>query len=546
MNIEEEPKMENSQVEEKMPAQQRILIVDDDKLLLQSLSNLFIRNNWDVETCLNGRSGLNRIAERQYDCILMDVRMPGLTGTETLEQIRQLESKGKIDKQNVILITGYAEDSAPIEAFKMGAFNYIVKPYNNDDLLKKVNACLQVSRANKLYETPPSEDVSSFKKVRKNYDYESVIKKIDYLQKELRISLKHIRTCSYDTNHIKGNIENLIGIAQIPIGLAGPVSVDGQYAKGDFYVPIATTEGALLLTCDLGMKLLRLSDPVNVEILTKCIHITPTFPILTKEDEIVEKFILSNYESIKQVAEGGSSHTRLLKIERKRVGSNYLTKFIYDTGDAHGLNMINNATYNACKFIRSQTGVNFYHRSHYSGVKHHSLLNEREGYGRSVKASAVISSKALGMLRVTAEKLKDFCDRCIECGHAAEISSVNVHAANPIAAIFMACGQDVADISSSHVCESKCELVNDKKDLYWEIKIKNLLVGTVGGGTGLGTQSECLKIMGCLGSGKSDKFAEIIAATVLASEFPTAAAVVSETYVDIHNKYGRNKDKLVS
>ena len=140
--------------------------------------------------------------------------------------------------------------------------------------------------------------------------------------------------------------------------------------------------------------------------------------------------------------------------------------------------------------------------------------------------------------------LEDFFGRCIQCGQAAKINSVNVHAANGIAAIFLACGQDAADLSSAHVCSTSVELVNGE-DLMIKVELMNLLVGTVGGGTGLGTQRECLKMMDCFGSGKSDKFSEIVTATVLAGEFPTAAAVINRTYVDTHNKYGRNKYKEV-
>jgi hydroxymethylglutaryl-CoA reductase (NADPH) len=110
---------------------------------------------------------------------------------------------------------------------------------------------------------------------------------------------------------------------------------------------------------------------------------------------------------------------------------------------------------------------------------------------------------------------------------------------NALAAIFIACGQDLADLSSCHVCWSNSEIIGE--ELYWEINLPNLLVGTVGGGTVLATQSECLSIMGCLGSGCADKFAELIAATVLAGEFPTAAAVVNKSYIDVHENYGRNK-----
>ena len=207
--------------------------------------------------------------------------------------------------------------------------------------------------------------------------------------------------------------------------------------------------------------------------------------------------------------------------------------------------MINHATFNACKYIEHNTGAFFHLRSHYSGIKHHSLVNEKEGQGRVVRASAVVSSKALGILKVSAGTMKEFFDRCTAAGQAAGISSVNVHGANAIAAIFLACGQDMADVSTSHACATTTELVNHGKDLRIVSTLRNLLVGTVGGGTGLGTQSECLRLMDCFGSEKSDKFAEIIAATVLAGEFPTAAAVINRTYVAIHNRYGRNKNKVV-
>jgi len=397
----------------------------------------------------------------------------------------------------------------------------------------------------KLLEEKENKDEWLFKKVRKAYDRKSVEKKTDALSRLLNVPLRHVRSCTYDTEYFKGNIENPLGVVQIPLGIAGPMSVKGKHATGDFYIPLATTEGALVLTYDLGMRLFRMAGPIEVQVLSKVVHITPMFPFEKGEDEIVSAFVNAHYNEIKRETEKDSTHTHLLRIEPKKVGSNLLLKFLYDTEDAHGLNMINQATFNACKYIENGTGAFFYLRSHYSGVKHHSLVNEAEGYGRVVKASATVCSSALEFMGITAKQMKDFCDRCIECGHAAGISSVNVHAANGIAAIFLACGQDVADISSAHACEGRCEVINKGRELYWECTLKNLLVGTVGGGTALGTQSECLKIMECHGSGKSDKFAELIAATVLAGEFPTAAAVVKRTYVDIHNKYGRNKSKNV-
>jgi len=289
-----------------------------------------------------------------------------------------------------------------------------------------------------------------------------------------------------------------------------------------------------------------MSGPVQVEVVSKGVHITPMFSLEGTDGSDIRDFVKNEYDQIKQVAEGQSSHTKLLRIEHQKTANNYLLKFVYDTGDAQGLNMINQASYNACKYIEAKIGKSFRHRSHFSGIKHFSPLNEKAGQGRVVKASAVISKKALGMLRVNSKVMKDYFDRCIESGNSAGITSVNVHAANAITAIFLACGQDPADISCSHSCSTTVDLVNDDNDLLINVTLNNLMVGTVGGGTGLGTQRECLSIMGCAGSGNADKFAEIVASIVLAGEFPTAAAVITETYVDIHNKYGRNKAKLVS
>ena len=119
----------------------KILIIDDDKIVLESMTKLFIRDNWNVDICQNGQEGLEKVKNSQYDCILCDVRMPGFTGTQVLSKIRELEEKKLIDKQHVIFMTGYADEDAPIEAFRLGAYQYIHKPFDIKDVLEKANAC---------------------------------------------------------------------------------------------------------------------------------------------------------------------------------------------------------------------------------------------------------------------------------------------------------------------------------------------------------------------------------------------------------------------
>ncbi|MCM8541303.1 MAG: hypothetical protein NE328_13610 [Lentisphaeraceae bacterium] len=403
-------------------------------------------------------------------------------------------------------------------------------------LYEKLNEITGMKNVKRFIAALPGEN--ELKRIRKDYDNEIIAEKIGILNESLQLNLKYIQPSEYDAKGYAGNIENPIGVSHIPIGLIGPLAIQGNNAKGKFYVPMATTEGALISTYDLGARLLQMSEPIKTEILNNIIHITPMFPFVNADDsEAIQEFVTTNYKKIKSIAEKDSRHTTLLDIEQFVVNDNHLLKFKYDTSDAQGLNMINNATFEACKFISEKVKLDFYHRSHFSGVKHNSPMNHREGYGRRVKASVVITKKAMDRLGVSARSLKDFFDRCITCATAAGMTHINVHASNAIAAIFLATGQDMADLSSSSVCHSSTKLVNRAQDLYWEVEIPNLLIATVGGGTSLFTQKECLSLMEAHGSNKADKLAEIIAATVLAGEFPTAAAVVNKTYVQAHKKY---------
>jgi hydroxymethylglutaryl-CoA reductase (NADPH) len=389
-------------------------------------------------------------------------------------------------------------------------------------------------------------ELNEIKAIRKSYAISDIARKVNVLSSALHLDLKHISGLTYDSEFLRGNIENVIGTVQVPLGLAGPMSINGTHAQGDFYVPFATTEGALVLTYDLGMRLARMCGPIEARVISNIIHCDPMFVTECQSDrDRLQAFIQDRFTEIKTVAESGSNHTILKEIQSAVVADSSILVFVYFTHDAHGLNMINNATFNACAYIREATGIPFFLRSQYSGVKHHSVLNESRGYGRRVEASITITRAVLSRLGVTARQMKFIYDRCHACGSAAGVSMVNVHAANAIAGLFLATGQDIADISSSHVCDSSVELSNDGNDAICRVELPNLLVATVGGGTCLGTQRECLQILGCYGSGKADKLAEIIAATVLAGEFVTASAILNESYVQAHNKHGRYKGKEI-
>ena len=141
------------------------------------------------------------------------------------------------------------------------------------------------------------------------------------------------------------------------------------------------------------------------------------------------------------------------------------------------------------------------------------------------------------MLRADPGALKDYVDRAHECGSAAGISHVNIHVANAIAGIFVACGQDLADLANSCTAQTTLGLEPDGS-LIVETVLYNLNVASVGGGTSLPTQRECLEIMGCYGPGRADALGEIIAATAMAGELPTVAAILNGRHTAVHDRYG--------
>lgn len=373
-----------------------------------------------------------------------------------------------------------------------------------------------------------------------DYDENFISQRRQWLERTLNTKLCHIAHTSQPALDFKGNIEQFIGVAQIPIGIAGPLKINGQYAKGNFYVPLATTEGALVMTYNRGMKVLTEAGGVSTSILQDFVHISPSFPVEPGESLSFIQWIQNNFQVLKVEAEKTTRHGKLQRIEPFIFGDRVVLKFVFTTADAQGLNMINKATEAACKFIEQSTSKPFYLRSNYSSVKKVASANVYCGYGKSVQAEAVISPRILKLLNTTPQKMVEYYISGLYSSFQAGIHGVNGHAANAVAALFVACGQDIADVAMSHVSSFFCSTTKGG-DLRVTLHLPNLLIGTVGGGTGLGTQKECLELLGCYGQGKAKKFAEIIASTVLAGEISVIAAVVTGSYVQAHEKYGRNR-----
>jgi len=356
--------------------------------------------------------------------------------------------------------------------------------------------------------------------------------------------LDHVGRFSFDPATLPGNIEHFVGAAQVPIGVAGPLRVHGDHASGDFYVPLATTEGALVASYNRGMRLLAESGGARTTVMDDSMQRAPVFIFDdSHQGRDFGRWVDEHFEPIKQSAEVTTRFGKLQSIRQYSIGPLRYLRFNYTTGDAAGQNMTSKATEAACNWIHDHyPGQTRYLLSgNIDTDKKHSRINMLETRGKRVVAEATINKDVLKRLMgVETEAL--FWARQVQMAGSFLVASASNGAqiANGLTAIFIATGQDVANIAESHAGISYTQLL-DNGDYYWSITLTSLIVATTGGGTGLATQRECLEMLGCYGPGKVNKFAEICAAAVLAGETSLASAVLAGDWVSAHERLGRNR-----
>jgi hydroxymethylglutaryl-CoA reductase (NADPH) len=377
-----------------------------------------------------------------------------------------------------------------------------------------------------------------------DYTREMAAARRRFVKERTGSALEHVGSFSFDPGVLPGNVENFMGVAQVPIGLAGPLRIDGEHARGDFFVPLATSEGTLVASYNRGMRLLSESGGVKTTVVEQFMQRSPVF-ILDDAKKAREfgDWIKANFDQIKEVAETTTRSGKLINIGQYSIGPLRNLRFNYTTGDAAGQNMTGKATFAACEWIKKTYpgGVNYNLSGNMDTDKKHSRANMLLTRGKRVVAECTIKGDLLkSMMGVSAKDL--FWWRQVSNVGAFLAGSANngAHAANGLTAMFIATGQDVANVSESHAGVTYSQLL-DNGDYYWSITLTSLIVATYGGGTGLPTQRECLEMLGCYGNGKADKFAEICAAVVLAGDTSLASAILAGDWVSSHDALGRNR-----
>ena len=377
-----------------------------------------------------------------------------------------------------------------------------------------------------------------------NYGPGAIAARQSFIEAETGVTPRHTAHYDLDPQSLPGNIENFFGVAQVPMGLAGPLLVNGEHAQGEFFVPLATTEGTLVASYNRGMKLCREAGGITTTVIDDKMQRAPVFSFdSAREARAFSVWLTEHFDEIKAAAETTTTSGRLLDIQQFPVSKLLYTRFNYSTGDAAGQNMTGKATFAACAWIKQNYpgAVSFLLEGQFATDKKTSVVNMLHTRGKRVVAEITFPKDLVEeQMHVSTEKLYAARMR----GQMGSIMSVTNnngnHSANGITAMFIATGQDVANVAESSALYGFSELLPNG-DFYASVTLPSLIVATYGGGTGLATQRECLEMMDCYGEGKVYKLAEIIAATVLAGEMSLGSAVVAEEWVQAHDDLGRNR-----
>jgi hydroxymethylglutaryl-CoA reductase (NADPH) len=406
----------------------------------------------------------------------------------------------------------------------------------------------------RLYELEEHTDAETAAKARRHL-----------VEAETGVDLDSVADYTFDADDVDANVENLLGGTQIPLGVAGPVPVDGSGADGDYYLPMATTEGALVASINRGLSAIRAAGGATARVTDSGMTRAPVFRVdgIAEAEEVVE-WVRDNEGSLREAAESTTSHGELTAVDPYVVGDSVFLRFVYDTKDAMGMNMATIATREASQLVEAETPAELVALSgNLCSDKKPAAVNAVEGRGRSVTADVLLPGDLVeDRLHTTPEAIAEANTRKNLVGSAKAASlGFNAHAANVVGAAFLATGQDEAQvveaanaITTMDVREATASPRSDERhgrereagatDLYASVSLASLEVGTVGGGTKLPTQAEALEVLGLRGGGdppgsNADALAEIIAVGALAGELSLLGALSSRHLASAHEDLGR-------
>jgi hydroxymethylglutaryl-CoA reductase (NADPH) len=367
-----------------------------------------------------------------------------------------------------------------------------------------------------------------------------------YVEGETDADLSTVGDYSFPAAEADSNIENIVGAVQVPMGVAGPLPVEGGAAEGEFLLPLSTTEGAFVASVNRGCSAIAAAGGATARVTQREMTRAPAFKVadVSEAAEVVE-WVEENHETLRAAAESTTSHGELVDVDPYVVGDNVYLRFAMDGKDAMGMNMLTIAAREAAEVVEVETPASLVATSgNLCADKKPAAINAIEGRGHSVTADVTIPREVVEeRFGTTPELVAEVNTRKNLVGSAKAGSlGFNAHAANVAAAMFLATGQDEAHAVESANTITTAEVKDG--DLYASVSYASLPVGTVGGGTKLSTQAEALDVLGLRGGGdppgsNADALAEVVAAAGLAGELSLVAALGSRHLSTAHEELGR-------
>lgn len=420
--------------------------------------------------------------------------------------------------------------------------------YKTNKALNILNAFQDVS---KLIEDIKNKSMEGIKGDRLSIELSATLegleKRLAFLRTETNKELPILsgKKQFQDLHQLEGNIENYIGMTTLPTGVIGPLRVVGSAAKGDFFVPLATSEGALVASYHRGAKACYLSGGATSVCLIEGVQRSPLFKFNNlNELGMFLIWVLDQVDEFKRITEKTSRFAKLMEMNSNIEGNQLILVFEFHTGDAAGQNMVTICTDAICKYIVENAPVKpvcWFVEGNYSGDKKATSLSFTNVRGKKVTTEIVLPENIVSeVLKTTAEAMANYWRSSTIGVIQSGAIGAQGHYANGLTALFIATGQDAACVAEAAIGVTRMENQKDGS-LYASVTLPNLIVGTVGGGTSLPTQRECLELMNCYGQGNARKFAEICGALVLAGELSIAAALSAGHFSSAHKNFGRKK-----
>lgn len=384
---------------------------------------------------------------------------------------------------------------------------------------------------------------------RGHYSRDRADDRLEWVRRRTGAPLVELGNYGTDPETLRGNVENFIGMAQVPVGVGGPLLVRGEHVDDYVMAPLATTEGTLVASLSRGSRALSLAGGVRARVVHQQMTRAPMFTCGSLDDAFrLLHWLEGHLDDLRAAVRTASQRADLIAVRGFVSGAVLHVRFLYRTADAAGQNMTTAATHRACEWVLEHLPpdvdlVRYVIEGNFSSDKKASFLSFIEGRGTRVVAEAKLPGAVLrDVLKVEPSDLLSTWSGFVSASVGAGMMGLNVNVANTIAALFTATGQDIACVHESSV--GQLDIRPDGDGVYVSLVLPSLVIGTVGGGTGLPTQREALEMLGCYGAGKGGRLAEIVAAFALALDLSTLSAITAGHFAASHERLGRNRPDL--